>query len=358
MKRLHYVLGLTIVGLASFLASCQYEPTAVGDGESVYGAKGGGSTSSAAPRIIFARDYTGNGGKKYSAIWVQDSDGTDITRIITYPTASSLNGYVLPYWSPSSMDFVYRESMGIATRNNTSLGVYKVNTGTVSVSNGVASATNLATLLQPVSGTDTFVYMAHAWSSTSSSEIFVSRRRAGWKYIDDTSSGNNLRPEILSVSTGGGSPTVIHTGNPRERFSAISVSPDGSKLAVSGSNQYANGIRPWYYIKIIDIATGAVEDSILGNWYGTGLRDWSRSGANKLLFNGVQYEGGSSTFHTYDLSTSSVTSYNDGSTAHSWSPANDILYAKPGADRPYIKRLHNNTTDSLPSGAGFGNWHR
>jgi Tol biopolymer transport system component len=300
---------LLLLVAASGFAACQSDPTSATNDSALSALKR--SSTSASPAIAI-RLQTQKQGSQWAAIAVMDADGSHRTNVYIAPTASSqFASYTGPSWSPSG------ESISFVEHSGTQPGTSSLKRINVALVNGVPTGSAATTLLTYSTPTSSNI-RSQAWSPSSS----VSEIGYIWMNSDPNTGGagplSSFSVRVIPAS--GGQPTAIYTSPSGHISTDIAWSPDGSELAVS---DYDNSTG-YMSILIIDRATGAVLQTLVGGTYGTirGI-DWSSDG-NTLAF-GAALPGGSSYLYTLSLAQGSQPVQGIAGSRPTWSGDNSAL---------------------------------
>ena len=324
--KLHLSLPLSILAAALLVVGCEKQPTAPGAMSLPLNPPSGGSTSySSSPKIIIVGDseIKSHGvTADYPTLAVMDSTGANYRTVLI--SSDYTKGYSCPRWSPSGGHISYMASYGTITVHGTNWGGFNnIEIGTISVSSSGPSLGSISTLMTPFFGSDTNSYSAVAWTSQSDGNIAV----AGNKFVDSNIQSSSQPCKIWIVSSSGGTPSLLYTGNPHETIQSLSWSPDGTRIVTTvkmGATSSTNQMR------IINSSTGAVTDT-LGFWgvsNNFGYARWSNSGANQIAFTIGTSSG--PYLYTYDYGTATLSSAITAGDMCCWNPSDTkFLYYRP-----------------------------
>lgn len=338
--------------MVAVFASCSTDsslPTsAVNDAVASSAGKGGIIAAVANPVIALEGGYQ-QGNKTYYSIAVMNADGSNLKHLI--PTQGGTSAPMNPTWSHNGTQISYLASNAIKRMN-------------VSVVNGVPTASSVTTMYSWTSADSIGVFM-QAWSSVGNEVAFPKRQYnasipVAQRYC-----------KIMVLPTTGGSPTELYSENGVAMY-GITYSPDGSKIAFTTSNLATSYSER--KIKVISRSDGSLLasytlDTTVAN--GTGqIMDWSRSGANKLVFRSNSKNGttnGPNTIFTFDLDAANPTPVQTGiptsqeAFSASWSPDNTkLVYPSNGGGgtRTYTFSSNSNTQINATVSSYRINWKR
>jgi WD40 repeat protein len=343
---------------ASLLSSCNQDPQSANQPSSFgplsAGGSGGGSTPAANPVIVYANDATVSR-TTYGAIFVMNADATNLTRVITSSVSGGgdiHNGR----WSHDGAHFTYQQA-GTVSVNGTNKTTWAVKRADLAVVSGVPTASNLSTIATAASP-DYVSYSSAAWAP-GGTQIAI----AGYS-LNNYFGSYNFTSRVWLIPASGGTRTLLYAGFNGERINDVTWSPDGSQVAFIGADLRPGGASNLRYIKIVTVSTGTVTDSILSATVGTssmiGL-EWSRTGANKLLY--CSTTSSTSLIKMFDLdnrgngevtivSGNTAGNYGQGP---SWSPDNAKMMYNNTSFAPYTWTFSTSTATSLAQGRA-GNW--
>ena len=324
MKNLaKFLLGaLLCVGVSS----CEDNSQLTSSGDPSYGAKPGSGTP-ADPAIVF-QGFNTSKGRSRNALFVCDANGANPTVMVVAP--SQIHKYWgQPTWSGDASAISYIEA-------DTGRSECNLKTTQISVVAGKATAGTTATLLTVSRANDSKVMAGGIWSPTAN-EIAYSLQETGGTYLTRNS-------EIRVIPSGGGASELIYSSPDGTSIYHMAWNADGSKIVVVEWKITSDSPLAWeYWIKVIDRATGNVEQTISADDLGltncTSIT-CSRAGLNSLAIT----NNADVSVYTIDLNNPTAATLVQSSALYpSWSPNNEqLLY------RDYSGGM---VTETLSSGA-------
>ena len=271
MKKLLFSLTIMIFAVA-YLTGCKQDPSSSANNLMPMTQP---PPSAAHPAIAYhgiVNVTSGHTITSYDAISVMDTDGTHQTNLVT--ASSNNNSQFLrdPSWNYSGTSMTYRDY----TSGNYPSYIKAVDV-TVN-SSGVPVGSNQRTIYSLALSDSAWIKSGPVWSATSATgKIAFTRQHIG--------SQNGLA-ELCTISQSGGTVTVLASykhfntqGAVMSQYVNPTWSPDDSKIAVFRMDTIGKTS-----IMIFDASTGAALDSIP---LATGIvraLEWSRTGANLLVF--------------------------------------------------------------------------
>jgi hypothetical protein len=201
-----------------------------------------------------------------------DSDGTHQTNIVTCGSNNTVEAYTYTNWNYSGSSIAYRD---VKSGNYPSY----IKAIDVSVnSKGVAVGSNNRTIYSLASSDSAYILSGPSWSATSSTaKIAFTRQHIG--------SQLGLA-ELCTIAQSGGTVTVLDSykrlnaqGHVISEYIYPTWSPDDSKIAVMRMDTIG-----YTTIMIFNASTGAALDSIPLSTGVVRELEWSRTGANLLVF--------------------------------------------------------------------------
>jgi hypothetical protein len=351
---------------ASVLSSCKQDsqsPTGPNLPLSAGGSGGSGGTSTPAHPAV---TYRGNVTIKragYSTIAVMDSDGTHQTNIVTAASDGNTENLVNPTWNYSGTSIAYSDQgagLYVTNSNGVILGVNPSYIKAVDVavnSSGVPVGSNGRTIYSLAASDSATMFARPVWCSTSSTAKIA--------FVRDYIGSKLGQSELCTISQSGGTPTVLSTVHATFLHSYVwpTWSPDDSKIAAvrwdTTSSTYSHAT-----IMIFDASSGSALDSIPFSARNIGSLEWSRTGANELVFKAFTTTSGPYLIYYCAPTTGSTPTTNsvaggDGT----WSPNNSsVMYIYNNIAPPaLLKNIPQTGTTSTVQSSFYGqmlNWKR
>ncbi len=357
------LLAVALIATASFLSSCQQDPTS---------SRGGvvlplsSNTPAANPAVTYIGTSTETVKKTiytYDNISVMDSTAANQTNIVTAANNNTEEGFGSPSWNYSGTSIAYSDFQV------TSVGIpYSIKAVDVSVnSKGVPVGSNGRTIYTIPISDSISILSGPAWCSTSSTGMIAFTRNDGHY-------NERGKSELCIISQAGGTPTILDSiqyyylsssYNRIGRFTYPTWSPDDSKIAVvRADTDYVSGGTTGYHqtILIVNSSTGAIEDSIPLSMIVYSM-EWSRSGADELVFT-AHPAGGTTEIYYCAPTTGSTPSTNSvvctAAGRATWSPNNSgIMYINSSSALSKLQSYTSNSTSLQSGNPGGGlNWKR